>query len=68
MGMKTPISILSPCVISAVLHCSNSHATCSECIGIHRFRGFPPVSGQFPPVSDQPASTAPVPTRAVSDA
>jgi hypothetical protein len=41
--MKTPISILSPCVVSAVLHCSNSHATCTERIGIHRFREFPPV-------------------------
>jgi hypothetical protein len=55
MGMKTPISILSPCAVSVVLHCSNSHAICTKCIGIHHFRGF----RRFPPVSARPALAEP---------
>jgi hypothetical protein len=54
--MKTPISILSPCTVSFVLHCSNSHATCTKCIGIHHFREFPPVSAQ--PALIEPAQTS----------
>src|SRR6266436_1383913 len=54
MGMKTPISILSPCVVSFALHCSNSHATCTERIGIHHFREFPPVSAR--PARTEPAT------------
>jgi hypothetical protein len=58
MGMKTPISILSPRVVSFVLHCSNSHATCSKCIGIHRFGKVSGGFRQFPPVSAPPAPVA----------
>jgi hypothetical protein len=65
MGMKTPISILSPCVVSAVLHCSNSHATCTKCIGNGELRMVFPKAKSLqgvPPVSAQPALIEPAQT------